>query len=107
MTKRNGVDEKIISVRSRLATVALTSQMWPGTLTEFWWRTRRPNFEHYYQRGGTRSVALVKRIRKTLRLVALVASIVVLRRYGYQRVRAELVAFASARLTQARQLVGR
>ena len=81
--------------------------MWPGTLTEFWWRTRRPNFEHYQQRGGSRSVALVKRIRKTLRLVALVASLVVLRRYGYQRVRARLVAAISARLTQARKLVGR
>lgn len=75
-------------------------------MTSLWWQLRRPNYEHFQQRGG-KSIALHKRINKFLRLLALVFAVVAVRKYGIDEIRNQLIIFAATRAQQVRKLLSR
>ena len=92
LTKQDGT-EKVIAT-------------FPGTLTELSYRLRAPVYEHFQQRGGS-SIAIAKRIRKILRLVALVAAVLAVRKYGYDELRNQAIIFGATRAAQLRKLLSR
>ncbi|ORY55310.1 hypothetical protein BCR35DRAFT_322707 [Leucosporidium creatinivorum] len=65
----------------------------PGTTTEFWWRTREPKFEDYHQEGGTARVAVRKRLVKTLKLLTVLGVLLAARRLGWRRIKTEILVF--------------
>ena len=50
-------------------------------------RTRTPNFSHYDQKGGSRNIAAMARIKLWARIIALLAGVAVLQLYGLARLR--------------------
>jgi len=60
---------------------------WPGTFAYYWWLTRTPNFSHYDQKGGSRNIAAMARIKLWARIIALLAGVAVLQLYGLARLR--------------------
>jgi len=79
---------------------------WPGTLFELSWRLRKPQYEHFQQRGGS-SIALAKRVKKIVRLLALIAAVVYVRKVGIDEVRNNAIIFAAQRYAQLRRLISR
>lgn len=63
----------------------------PGTTTEFWWRTREPVWEDYHQVGGTTRVAARKQVVKAAKALALLAFVLACRRVGWRRIKSELI----------------
>lgn len=65
----------------------------PGTTTEFWWRTREPKWTDYHQEGGTARVAARKQVGKLLKLVPVLVALLAVRRLGWKRVKTEILIF--------------
>lgn len=65
----------------------------PGTTTEFWWRTREPRWTDYHQEGGTTRVAARKQLVKVFKLLPVLAALLAVRRLGWKRVKMEMLIF--------------
>ncbi|KAM0753779.1 FAD/NAD(P)-binding domain-containing protein [Meredithblackwellia eburnea MCA 4105] len=66
---------------------------YPGTTTEFWWRTRKPVWENFTQRGGERSVALRNRLNQIAKGLAALAALLYVRRKGWKNIQRDVVLF--------------
>lgn len=79
---------------------------YPGTTTEFWWRTRKPIWENYIQVGGTHRVGVVTRTRQLLKIIALVALALYVRKVGTKAIKRDMVIFLLVSPPSSRPCVG-
>ncbi|KAL8292094.1 hypothetical protein RQP46_001560 [Phenoliferia psychrophenolica] len=78
---------------------------YPGPTTSFWWRTRVPVWENYIQTGGSRLIAVRYRLNQALRIAALIALVVFVRRVGIKTIKRELIFFLLMRYQDLMGLV--
>ena len=69
----------------------------PGTTTEFWWKTRNPVWESYLQMGGTRRMAVRHRGGQLLKSLAMIALVVLFQRLGYKKIKNQSMLFLVVR----------
>jgi hypothetical protein len=77
----------------------------PGTLTELWWKTRSPVWEHYLQVGGSKRVAVADRLSQLFKVALLVASVVAYLAIGHDEIKGQAVIFLLTRVGQAKRML--
>lgn len=58
---------------------------WPGTFIQYWWTTRTPDFSHFIQKGGNYRIATAVKVKRYVKILAIIAALVAGQRYGWRR----------------------
>ncbi|SCZ95827.1 BZ3500_MvSof-1268-A1-R1_Chr8-1g09824 [Microbotryum saponariae] len=79
----------------------------PGPTSEFVWRTRKPKFENFTQTGGTVRVAARHAQKKIAKWFTLFALIALFRKFGYKRIRNEILLWLLMRYQKVIPIINR